>query len=361
MATKERKIFASMETDVDAIVLMNGTDPNLDNSFFYATGIPNGLFEGCVAIIQPKGMEVLSSELEELSARSAGVRTVVFENADHRHKLLSRRLAGMRRIGVNAREVTHANYLKIKKAAGKAKIVDVSADLENARVVKLPDEISKIKKACTIGSSVGEMIPDLVSEGMTETEAAAELTYKMMRLGATGPAFVAGIAFGSKSAEPHYHPGPRKLKRGQLALFDYGACYERYVSDITRTFTCGPANKRQKEMYDVVLRAQLAALDEVRAGVHGKDVDLAARRVIDGSKFKGLFIHSTGHGIGVTVHDPGSLSPVRDMVLKEGMTLTVEPGVYIPGFGGVRIEDDILVTKNGCRVLTPCSKEFREI
>lgn len=361
MPTKERWIFASMETDVDAVVLMNGTDPNVDNSFFYATGIPNGLFEGCVAIIQPKKIDVLSSELEELSSRTAGVRTTVFESADDRHKLLTRRLKGMRRIGVNSREVTHANYLKIKKAAGKAKLVDVSDDLESARMVKQPDEISKIKKACRIGSSVGEMIPDLVSEGMMETEAAAELNHKMMRLGAMGPAFVAAVAFGSKSAEPHYHPGPRKLKRGQFALFDYGACYGRYVSDITRTFTCGPANKRQRKMYDVVLRAQLAAIDAIRAGAHGKDVDLAARRIIDGSEFKGRFIHSTGHGIGVTVHDPGSLSPARDMILKEGMVLTVEPGAYITGFGGVRIEDDILVTKNGCQILTPCTKEFREI
>ncbi len=361
MPTKERWIFESMQADVDAVVLMNGTDPNLDNSFFYATGIPNGLFEGCVAIIQAKKMEVLSSELEELSARSAGVHTTVFRTTEDRHDLLTRRLKGMRRIGVNSREVTHANYLKIKKAAGRAKIVDVSAELENARVVKQPDEISKIKEACNIGSSVGEMIPDLVSEGMTETEAAAELNYKMMRLGAAGPAFVAGVAFGSKSAEPHYHPGPRKLKRGQFALFDYGASYKRYVSDITRTFTCGPANRRQKEMYDAVLRAQLAALDAIRAGVQGKDVDLAARRVIDGSKFKGLFIHSTGHGIGVTVHDPGSISPSRDMTLRERMVLTVEPGVYVKGFGGVRIEDDILVTRNGCQILTPCTKEFREI
>lgn len=361
MATKERWIFSSMESDVDAVVLMNGTDPNLDNSFFYATGIGNGLFEGCIAIIQPKKTEVLSSELEELSSRSAGVRTTVFNSTDHRHHILTRRLKGMRRVGVNFREITHANFLKVKKAAGKAKLVDVSADVESARVIKQPDEISNIKKACKIGSAVAEMIPDLVSEGMTETDSAAELNYRMMKLGATGPAFVTAVAFGANTAEPHYHPGTKKLKRGQLALFDFGASYKRYVSDITRTFRCGPANERQKEMYDVVLRAQLAALDAIHAGVQGKDVDKAARSIIDGSKFKGRFIHSTGHGIGVSVHDPGSISPTRDMTLREGMVLTVEPGAYISGFGGVRIEDDVLVTKKGCQILTPCTKEFREI
>lgn len=361
MATKERHIFASMKSDVDAVVLMNGTDPNLDNSFFYSTGIPNGLFEGCVAIIQPRRMEVLSSELEELSARQAGARTAVFNSSEHRHKLMERRLKGMRRVGINSREITHANYLKVKKAAGRAKLVDVSADLEDARVVKQPDEIVTIRKACRIAAEAGEAIPELVSEGMTETEAAAELNYKMMRLGATGPAFVTNASFGAMSAEPHYQPGARKLKMGQFALFDFGANYRRYVSDITRTFTCGRANARQRDMYDVVLRAQLAAIDAIHDGVQGKDVDGVARKIIDGSKFRGRFIHSTGHGIGVSVHDPGAISPARDMTLREGMVLTVEPGAYIAGFGGVRIEDDILVTKKGCQILTPCSKEFREI
>lgn len=359
MPTKEKWIFSSMETDVDAVVLMNGTDPNLDNSFFYATGIPNGLFEGCIAIIRPKRTEVLSSELEELSSRASGVKTTVFESTEHRHDLLTRRLKGFGRIGINHREITHANYLKIKKAARGAKLVDISADMERARVIKQPDEISKIRKACTIGSTAAESIPELVSEGMAETEAAAELNRKMMRLGASGPAFVTAVAFGSNSAQPHYHPLQRRLKRGHFALFDFGANYRRYVSDITRTFTCGPASTKQKEMYEVVLDAQLAAIDSIRAGEQGKDVDLAARNLIDASKFRGMFIHSTGHGIGISVHDPGAISYARDMTLREGMVLTVEPGIYIKGYGGVRIEDDVLVTKHGCQILTPCTKEFR--
>lgn len=361
MPTKEKWIFSSMETDVDAIVLMNGTDPNLDNSFFYATGIPNGLFEGCIAIIQPNRTEVLSSELEELSSRASGVKTVVFESTEHRHKLLTKRLSRFKTVGVNYREMTHANYLKIKKAARGTKLVDVSADIERARVIKQPDEISKIRKACSIGSTVAEAIPDLVSEGMAETEAAAELNRMMMKLGAGGPAFVSAVAFGSNSAEPHYHPLQRRLRKGHFALFDFGASYRRYVSDITRTFTCGPPSIRQKEMYEVVLEAQLAAIDSIREGAHGKDVDLVARNIIDSSKFRGRFIHSTGHGIGISVHDPGAISYARDMVLQEGMVLTVEPGVYIKGYGGVRIEDDVLVTKRGCRILTPCTKEFRTI
>jgi len=359
--TKERWIFRSLDSNVDAVVLMNGTDPNLDKSFFYATGIPNGLFEGCLAIITPRSTDVLSSQLEELSARSAGVRTTVFENSEHRHELMKKRFGDYERIGINVREITHSNYLKVKKAAKGSKLVDVSEGIEKARVVKQPDEISRIRKACKIVSAAGEDIPRMVSEGMTETSAAAELNYKMMKLGATGPAFVTAVAFGANSAEPHYQPSARSLRKGQFALFDFGAEYKRYVSDMTRTFVCGRPNQKQKEMYETVLEAQLTALDAIHHGAKGKEVDLAARNVIDGSKFKGRFIHSTGHGIGVSVHDPGAISHARDMTLKEGMVLTVEPGVYINGFGGVRIEDDVLVTRKGCTILTKCSKEFRTL
>ena len=361
MATREKWIFSSVKKDVDAIVLMNAVEPNLDGSFFYATGIPSGLFEGCLAIVRPSGIEVLTSELEALSAEEAGVRTKVFENGEERTKLMKQRLSRLNKIGINSKELTLANFKAIKKAAGKAKLVDVSDDLYEARMIKQPDEIARISKACRIASEVGRSIPDFVSQGMLETEAAAELNFRMMKLGATGPAFTTTVAFGPKSAEPHYTPSGRKLRKGNFALFDFGAMYERYVSDMTRTFVCGKATKRQKEMHEVVLRAQEAALDMIRDGVHGEAVDMAARDVIDNSRFKDLFIHSTGHGLGISVHDPGSISSAKDMVLREGMVLTVEPGVYIKGFGGVRIEDDVLVTKNGCKVLTSCPKDLRTL
>jgi Xaa-Pro dipeptidase len=193
---------------------------------------------------------------------------------------------------------------------------------------------------------------------MRENEAAAEVNYSMMKLGSAGTSFETNASFGPATAEPHYVPESRKLKKGHLALFDYGAVYQRYVSDITRTFVCSSPSPRQKRMYEVVLEAQLTAIDAIRSGARGKKVDRAAREVIDRSEFKGRFIHGTGHGIGLSVHDPGSISSRRDMVLEEGMVMTVEPGVYVKGEGGVRIEDDVLVTKSGCKILTSASKEF---
>jgi Xaa-Pro dipeptidase len=358
LATKEKWIFSQLDKDVDAIVLMNAVEPNVDGAFFYATGIPNGLFEYCAAIIEPRRLEVLASALEETSAREGGVKTTVFENDKHMEELMARRLKGCGTVGINASNLTVANLRTIKRAAKGARIIDVSKSLDKARVIKQPDEIEVIKRSCAIATKAGMDIPSFTKAGQLETGAAAELNFRMMKLGASAQSFVTAVSFGAKTAEPHYMPQQRKLKAGQLAMFDYGASYRRYASDITRTFVCGRPDSKQMEMYDTVLRAQEAAIDAIHDGAHGKMVDKAARDIIDGSRFKGRFIHSTGHGLGISVHDPGSISSRRDLVLREGMVLTVEPGAYIVGYGGVRIEDDILVTKKGCKVLTPLTKEF---
>ena len=358
MAAKQKKIFSALKEDVDAIVLMNGTEPNIDQSFFYATGIMNGIFEGCAAVIWPNKVEVLTSSLEEISARQAGVRAVVFNTAKEETALLTKRLMGLRRIGINSDELTHTNYRIIRKCAKGARLVNVSKAIHKARMLKDPDEIARIRKACDIASKTADDIPDFVRAGVLETEAAADVNYRMMRLGSSGPSFETNVSFGPATAEPHYVPGAKRLKKGQLALFDFGAVHRRYVSDITRTYVCSVPNRKQKRMYEIVLEAQLAAIDSVRSGVSGKSVDKAARDIIDKSEFKGRFIHSTGHGIGMSVHDPGSISRLRKQVLEEGMVMTIEPGVYLKGLGGVRIEDDVLVTKGGCKILTTASKEF---
>jgi Xaa-Pro dipeptidase len=361
MATKQKKIFSILGDRVDAVVLMNATEPNVDQSFFYATGIANGIFEGCAAIVWPGKVEVLTSSLEELSARQAGVRAVVFETGKQEEAILKKKLKGLRRIGVNFDELTHANYRRIKKCTKGARLLNVSKDIHKARMQKEPEEIERIMTACDIASKAADKIPRFVHKGMLETEAAAEVNYRMMKAGSSGPSFETNASFGPGTAEPHYVPGAKRLKKGDLALFDFGAVYRRYVSDITRTYVCSAPSRKQKRMYEVVLEAQLAAIDTVRAGASGKAVDKAARDIIDKSEFKGRFIHSTGHGIGLSVHDPGSISRLRNMVLLENMVMTIEPGVYLKGLGGVRIEDDVLVTRKGCKILTSASKEFISI
>jgi Xaa-Pro dipeptidase len=358
LATKERKLFAQLKDKVDAVAFTNGTEPNIDLSFFWVTGIPNGIFEGGVAIATPRTVEVISSELEELSARTSGVRTTVYRTMKQREELVRKRFSRFDRIGVNSEELTYANYKFFRKCAGKTKLIDVSESIEKARVIKSEDEISRIQKACDITSKTAKAIPEFISEGMTETAAAAELNYMMMKLGATTTAFTTNASFGPATAEPHYTPAGRRLGKGQLALFDFGAQYMRYAADLTRTFVCSKPNAKQIEMHRVVLEAQLAAIDAIHGGAHGKEVDAAARDIVERSTFKGKFIHGTGHGLGVSVHDPGGIRMSKDMILEPGMVMTVEPGVYISGFGGVRIEDDVLVTKEGCRVMTRAPKEL---
>jgi Xaa-Pro dipeptidase len=359
MTERGKRIFSKLKEEIDAVVLMNGDEPNLDMAFSYAAGTESGLFEGCVTVIDPDGIvRMLSSELEETSARRSKAEVTVFHGGEDKLSQMRDSFGGANRIGINGRGLTYSNLMEIKKAAPKAEIVDVSYAIAASRLVKDQDEIGRLRKACQIASKVGEELPSIVKEGMTEYEAAAEVGYRMMKLGATTTSFTTIASWGPNSAEPHHEPDGSRLKQGDMVLFDYGALYNKYGSDVTRTFVFGRAEKWQKEIYDIVLQAQLEAIDVVRAGALAQDIDAVARRIIDATEYKGRFIHSLGHGIGLSVHDGGRFSPNSDIIMEENMVMTVEPGIYLPGKGGVRIEDDILVTKNGCEVLTDAKKEF---
>lgn len=357
---KERalKIFKRVPGDIEAVILMNDVEPLLDPAFFYATGASSGLFEGAAVILWPDGRtELLASELEETSARSTDAEVKVFRRALERDKMLTDSLAQVKKLGVCGSGLTYRALQEIRKVS-QAELVDVWKDIEAARMIKDAKEIENIREACRIGSEAGKLIPSFLQEGMNETTAAAELNYLMQKLGASAPSFATNASFGPSAAEPHHSPGTDRLRKGDYALFDFGAMFNRYGSDITRTFFYHRASRRQKEMYEVVREAQQAGFDAIRAGVNGKDVDAAARAVIDASPFKGGFIHSLGHGLGLSVHDGGRMAPGADMELQENMILTVEPGVYVRGEGGVRIEDDIRVTKEGYELLTFTSRDL---
>ena len=362
MTERGKRIFSKIRDEIDAIVLINGDEPNVDMAFSYAAGTEAGLFEGCVTVVYPDGkVRMLSSQLEETSAKRSKAEVAVFQGAEDKMGRMKDSFGHASRIGINGQGLTYANLMDIKKAAPKAEIVDVSHAIAASRLVKDQDEIERLKKACQIATQVGEELPSIVKEGMPEYEAAAEVGYRMMKLGASSTSFTTNASWGMNSAEPHHEPDDSKLKKGDMVLFDYGALYNKYGSDVTRTFVFGKAEKWQKEIYEIVLRSQLEAIDAVHAGAEAKDIDAVARRIIDETQYKGRFIHSLGHGIGLSVHDGGRFSPTSEIVLEENMVMTVEPGIYLPGKGGVRIEDDILVTKKGCEVLTTATKEFMVI
>ena len=357
-----RRIYKLIDDRVDLVLFTNSTDPHLDLSFFYATGITDGLFEGCTAFCHPDGSaEVLTSSLEEEAAKACGLPLHVFRTRAEREALMKKLLRGHRRIGINFPEITHKAVAELTRMSPRARLVDVSAAVTKARLVKDEGEVASIRRAAQIASRALEEVTGTIRAGRRESEVAADLVYAMQRRGASGPSFRTIVGSGPNGAEPHYTAGPRKLRRGDLVVIDFGARYEAYCSDVTRTVAVGRASAEQRAMYETVARAQGAALRRMRPGARAKSVDAAARDVIDASPYKGRFIHGLGHSVGLAVHDGGALNQTSDVVLARNMVFTNEPGVYISGFGGVRIEDDVLVTGGAPRFLSTATRELLEL
>jgi Xaa-Pro dipeptidase len=359
MESRAKRVFKYVGDDVDAVLFMNEEEPNLDTMFPYVTGTTSGLFEQCIAAAWPNGhVDILTNLLEETSARDSKANVIVFHDMREKEKIIKDLFGKSKRIGVNAKGLSYNHLTELRKILPKAEFIDVSSELLKAKMVKDGEELERLRNACDIASKVGKDIPDFLKPGMSEFEGAAEINYRMQKYGASAPSFTTITSYGANSAEPHHEPDETKLKKSDIALFDYGALYRKYGSDVTRTFFVGNATEEQKRMYNTVLEAQLAAITEIRPGLNGSYIDSIARNIIDSTEFKGLLIHSLGHSIGLSVHDGVRMAPNTDLVLEEGMVLTVEPGVYVKGKGGVRIEDDIVVTRNGCEVLTKAPKDL---
>jgi Xaa-Pro aminopeptidase len=247
------------------------------------------------------------------------------------------------------------------KMPAKTALVAVKGWIEELRTVKSPTEIARIRRSVETNSKAFEQGVARVKPGMKEQDLAAELEYRMRRLGAEKPSFETIVAGGERSALPHAQPTAARFKNGELIVVDMGALQEGYCSDMTRMLFLGTPNAMVKRTYKAVLEAQLAGIDAVRAGARTAAVDAAARKVLHGYGLDQAFVHSTGHGLGLEIHEPPRLGKRDKGRLKAGMAITIEPGVYIEGFGGIRIEDTVLVTDKGCEVLTPTSKELRVI
>ncbi|HYB63616.1 MAG TPA: aminopeptidase P family protein [Thermoplasmata archaeon] len=369
MKDRVRKVFQQLDASVDALVIANSVDPHLDQSFFYLFDVPSGLFEGSVAIARRTGeLDVITSPLEAESAVEAAkhdpsvhVHSVERVGGDRTDPEVAGLLGGAKTIGLNYAELTHNWYTRLDKLLPGTQWVDASAAIRTARATKDAAEIERLRKAAEIGSKVGSEIPSILRKGMTELELAAEIEYRMNRYGASGRSFSTIVAFGPHGAEPHYQPGATRLEPGVSIVCDYGAFYRRYASDITRSFRFGPADPEMRRVHETVERAQQAALDTIRPGVAAKEVHLAAAKVIDDSPFKGRLIHGVGHSIGLAVHDGWHYGPKVDDPLEEKMVFTVEPGIYLPGKGGVRIEDDVVVTKNGYEFLSTTPRGYLEV
>lgn len=230
--------------------------------------------------------------------------------------------------------------------------------LDRRRMVKTTEEIGRIRRAVQTNSAAFEVTVAKIRPGMSESELAAELEYQMRRGGAEKPSFDTIVASGVRTALPHAQPGAERLREHELVLIDMGATQEGYASDMTRMVFLGKPAPQIRKMYEAVLEAQQAAIDAVREGTTAGKVDRAARKTLQSRGLDKAFVHSTGHGLGLEIHEPPRLGRKDKTRLEAGMVVTIEPGVYLEGVGGVRIEDTVLVTEKGCEVLTPTSKEL---
>lgn len=239
-----------------------------------------------------------------------------------------------------------------------ASLHPISGVVENLRMTKSAEEIDQIRRSVLVNSEAYGRTLRRVRLGMRERDVAAELDYQMRIFGAEKPAFDTIVASGARTALPHAQPTSRRLEENDLLLIDMGACLDGYMSDMTRMAFLGFPNKRIRTLYGAVLEAQLAAIDCVRPGVAVARVDAAAREVLKRHALDRQFVHSTGHGLGLEIHEGPRIGKKDQTKLAAGMAITIEPGAYIEGLGGIRIEDTVLVTASGCEVLTPTTKEF---
>jgi len=333
------------DSKADALLIVNPADIR------YLTGFCG---EDAWMAVTARTVVILSDTRfkEELDRDHAYARSIM------RKKPLSEELAKIvkgqkiRKLAYQADYMTVTQRQAIVKQIGASKLKEVSGWLIKQRAIKDDGELKLIRKAINIQEEAFEQLRGQIKPGMTEKQVCAHLEFNMKSLGADGPSFPTIVGFGPNSSINHYSPGDAKLKKNQPILIDFGALYNGYRSDMTRVLVVGKFSRQMAEIYQVVADAQQAGIEAIAPGTALADVDKAARKVIKDAGYGKWFRHGLGHGIGLDVHEEPRLSGKADGELKPGQVVTVEPGVYLPGVGGVRLENDILVTKNGHRDLS---------
>ena len=269
---------------------------------------------------------------------------------------------GFARAGYDPEQWTVAQLKALQKACGaKRRAIAAGGMVESLRMKKDAQELAVMRKAAVLAGEVVEGAIKLLKPGVREIEIGAEIEYQMKKRGASGAAFETIVAFGERAALPHARPTSKRLRKNELVVLDLGVILGHYCSDITRTVHVGRASRRTREWYHAVLNANLAATAAVKAGTTAGEVDAAAREVLKKSGLEAYFVHSTGHGLGLEVHEAPRVARGQSIRLEAGNVITIEPGVYVEGVGGIRIEDDVVVGARGSEVLTRVKRDLIEI
>jgi Xaa-Pro aminopeptidase len=292
---------------------------------------------------------------EEVSNMSTESFASPVELADYLAGVLER--LSVKRLGFDASSTTHAQWEKWQTKWPDVALVPATSLFDGLRMIKFPDELAALREACALADAAFDHVRRLIQVGVSEFDINLELEFFIRRNGAD-IAFEPIVVSGERSARPHGRASEKKLEVGDFLTMDFGAKWRGMNSDLTRTVVVGEATDRHRDLYSTVLSAQIEAVESVRPGVRARDLEARVRERFAEKGWDVYFGHSLGHGLGRVVHDSGRLAATSDDVLEPGQVWTIEPGIYIPGFGGVRIEDDVVVTEDGVEVLTHSPKEL---
>ena len=341
------------------------TEPS---NVFYFTGFLSEPFERFMALVldikKGKAMLFVPALDKTIASNESIVENVIpISDEENPIEILQKNISDhLMSIGLEKKSVHLSLYEDLRAAFSNVSFIDVQPFNNSMRKRKSRTEVESIKQSIQIIENVLEEGLKKVKVGMTELELVAELEYLMRKLGADGPSFSTIVLSGEKSALPHGIPGSRKLEHGDFLLIDFGVLKNGYCSDITRTFVIGEATNKQREIYEIVLEATNAGIAAVQSGVPIKEFDLAARSVIEKSGYGEYFNNRVGHGLGVEIHEEPSIHQKNEEIAEPRLLFTIEPGIYIPNFGGVRIEDNVYINEQGkVEVLTSFPKELKEI
>lgn len=340
---------------LDALLISNGYNMRYISGFSGATGY---LF------ISNHRKVILTDSRYTIQANAESLGFEVLEVINNDYIALLNELlqeSKAHNLGIEENDLLYGKYLKLKENLKVEEFVPVGSEITNLRIIKEEDELKYIKKAEEIGDLAFTKILDIIKPGMTELEVAAHLEFIMKTNGAEGLSFDTIVASGVRSSMPHATPTDKKIELGDFVTMDFGCLYKGYCSDMTRTIVVGKASDKQKEIYHTVLKAQLAALDFIKAGIKGQDIDAVARNIIYSAGYDQCFGHGLGHSVGLEIHEDPRLSPTETSLILENTIETVEPGIYVKDFGGVRIEDLVLVTKEGHINFTHSEKKLIEL
>ncbi|MGE7951512.1 M24 family metallopeptidase [Lysinibacillus xylanilyticus] len=341
---------ALQEQNIDGILITNGYNRRYMTGFTGTAGVAIVSQNDAVFITDFRYTEQAAAQVQDFRIVQHEA-TILEEIATQVNNM------GIKLLGFEKDTVSYGTY-ELYKNIIQADLVPISGLIEKIRLIKTQQEINIIKVACEIADHAFTHILDFIKPGKTELEVSNELEFFMRKQGATQSSFDIIVASGLRSALPHGVATNKVIEKGDFVTLDFGALYNGYISDITRTVAVGEPSEKLVDMYNAVLASQLLALEKVGPGLTGVQADAIARDYLKEKGYGEAFGHSLGHGIGLEVHEGPGLSMRSNTVLEPGMAVTIEPGVYLPGIGGVRIEDDILITETGNELLTHSSKEL---